>query len=160
MISLKYIIPAALLLLSFVCYQAYSRGLYTLFNTTNLERVSIRQAQKILAEQSVTILDVRDVNEFRVSHIEDAHRYQDGMLDTLDHNIPILVYCTVGVRSNKLAKTMLEKGFSEVYDLKDGIIGWSNTKLPVVNTRNEVTDSIHVYNQYFGQLLKEGIPIY
>lgn len=160
MISLKYLIPALLLLLSFVGYQVYSRGFYTLLNTSNLERVSVKQAQKILAQQSVTILDVRDENEYAVSHLKDAHRYEDGMLDSLDINVPVLVYCTVGVRSNKLAKTMLEKGFSEVYDLKDGIIGWSNTKLPVVNIRNERTDSIHVYNQYFGQLLKEGIPIY
>lgn len=160
MISLKYIIPAVLILLSFVCYQAYSRGIYTLFNAGDLERVGNKQAQKILAQPSVTILDVRDLNEYSVSHLEGAHRYEEGMLDTLEQNKPVLVYCTVGVRSNKLAKTMIEKGFSEVYDLKDGIIGWSNAELQVVNTRNEATDSVHVYNQYFGKLLKKGIPIY
>jgi predicted sulfurtransferase len=82
------------------------------------------------------------------------------MLEKLDRNVPILVYCTVGVRSNKLANTLLDKGFTEVFDMKDGIIGWSNAKFPIVNQDNELTDSVHVYSEYFGLLLKKGIPVY
>ncbi len=157
---LKYIVPGVILLLSIVCYQVYRRGLFTFLNNSNLERVDAHEAAQLLSRKPLTILDVRDANEFEVSHLEGALRYKEGLLENLDPKSPILVYCTVGVRSNKLAKTLRELGFNEIIELQDGLIGWSNAQLPLVNSANQSTDSIHVYNQYFGNLLKKGTAVY
>lgn len=160
MAYLKYIIPGVLILLTFVGYQVYRRGFFTFLNSNNLERVDANKAAKLLSNGAITILDVRDENEFNVSHLTGALRYKEELLEGLDHNAPVLVYCTVGLRSNKLAQTLREKGFNEIIELQDGLIGWANAQLPLVNSSNKITDSIHVYNQYFGRLLKEGTPVY
>lgn len=160
MAYLKYIIPGALILLSLLGYQVYRRGFFTFLSSTNLERVDASEASKLLSKGALTILDVRDENEFDVSHLAGAKRYEEGVLKGLDPKMPVLVYCTVGIRSNKLAQTLRDQGFSEIIELQDGLIGWSNAQLPLVNSMNKDTDSIHVYNQFFGKLLKEGVPVY
>lgn len=160
MAYLKYIIPVVLILLTLVGYQVYRRGFFTFLNNANLERVDANEAAKMLSKGAITILDVRDENEFDVSHLTGALRYEEELLEGLDPNAPVLVYCTVGLRSNKLAQTLREQGFNEIIELQDGLIGWSNAQLPLVNSSNKITDSIHVYNQYFGRLLKEGTPVY
>lgn len=160
MAYLKYIIPGVLILLTLVGYQVYRRGFFTFLNNANLERVNASDAVELLSKGDITILDVRDENEFDVSHLTGAVRYEEGMLESLDPDAPVLVYCTVGLRSNKLAQSLREQGFNEIIELQDGLIGWSNAQLPLVNSSNKITDSIHVYNQYFGRLLKEGTPVY
>ncbi len=160
MTYLKYIVPGVILLLSIVCYQVYRRGLFTFLNNSNLERVDAQKAAQLISKDTLTILDVRDANEFEVSHLKGALRYDESLLESLDPKAPILVYCTVGIRSNKLAKTLRDQGFNKIIELQDGLIGWSNAQLPLVNSVNQSTDSIHVYNQYFGNLLKKGIAVY
>ena len=160
MTYLKYIIPAVLILLTIVGYQVYRRGIYTFLGNSNLERVDALEAEKLLSKNSYTILDVRDENEFEVSHINGALRYEEHLLENLDPNKPLLVYCTIGVRSNRLAKSLADLGFKKIIELKDGLIGWSNAQLPMVNSSNDTTDSIHVYNQYFSTFLKKGTPVY
>lgn len=160
MTYLKYIIPAVLILLTIVGYQVYKRGIYTFLGNSNLERVDALEAEKLLSEKAYTILDVREGNEFEVSHINGALRYEESLLQNLDPNKPLLIYCTAGIRSNKLAKSLTDMGFKKVIEMQDGLIGWSNAQLPMVNSSNKITDSIHVYNQYFATFLKKGTPVY
>lgn len=160
MAYLKFIIPGAVILLSLVFYLIYQRGLFTLFNNEHLERVDADEAASLIADNTYTILDVRDENEFAISHLEGAIRFEEKVLERLNPKEPVLVYCTVGLRSNKLAQTLREEGFSKIVELQNGLIGWSNAELPMVNSSNSTTDSVHVYNQYFGTLLKKGTAVY
>lgn len=156
----KSIILGLLVILALSSYQIYQRGYFTLFNMEKVKRINPSDAQQLLSEKPMTILDVRDENEYTISHLEGALRYQEDLLTGLDKSKPIMVYCTVALRSNKLAKRLQKQGFSEVYELKNGLIGWSNASLPMKDSNNELTEEVHVYNRFFGAFLKKGIPIY
>lgn len=43
----------------------------------------------------------------------------------------VLVYCRSGNRSAVAARFLEQNGFKQVYNLKDGIIGWKKAGLPV-----------------------------
>ncbi|WP_176723304.1 rhodanese-like domain-containing protein [Roseivirga misakiensis] len=125
-----------------------------------VKRIQPKEALSLLKDNPITILDVRDEIEYTVSHLKGAVRYEEGMLDDLEKNQPILVYCTVSLRSNKLAKRLQKQGFNQIYELKNGLIGWSNANMPMVDTQNSNTDEVHVYNRFFGTFLKKGTAVY
>ena len=135
------------------------RGIYSFWHN-KVERVSNAACQIVIEEQKPIILDARNPEEFAISHLEYANLYTEHMLDTIDKAQPILVYCTIGVRSNSLANDLTKRGFTNVYELKKGILGWKNDLLPVVDEKNQLTDEIHVYSEFFSPFLKEGKAVY
>jgi len=87
-------------------------------------------------ENNVQLIDVRTSEEFNAGHIEGAINidfkneevfYQS--FQRLDKKNPVYVYCRSGNRSKKSADKLLEMGFSMVYDLKGGYIGWNLNEL-------------------------------
>ncbi|MEZ4686912.1 MAG: rhodanese-like domain-containing protein [Bacteroidia bacterium] len=76
-------------------------------------------------------LDTRPETEFGVSHIPGARRIgymprEAHVLEGLDKDQPIVVYCTVGWRSSKVGAWLMTLGFTRVYNLYGGIIVWAN----------------------------------
>ncbi len=145
------------LLVGFLFYES---GIYTWRMTKKVQRIKAKEATQIIAHQTPTILDARTEEEFALSHIEGALRFEESLLDSLPKNHPVLVYCTIGVRSNRVARQLRNAGFSLVYDMKDGILGWANSELPVVNSAGLPSDSIHTYNKSFSLLLRKGKAVY
>jgi rhodanese-related sulfurtransferase len=45
---------------------------------------------------------------------------------------PVLIYCATGNRSTVAARILLEAGFDQVVNMRDGIAGWWRNRLPVV----------------------------
>lgn len=81
--------------------------------------------------KELTVLDVRTEAEFNSSHITGAVNY--NVLDSiqfmqqiqeLDKDETYLVYCKSGKRSAKAAKWMEQQGFTHIYNMKEGILGW------------------------------------
>jgi phage shock protein E len=76
------------------------------------------------------LLDVRTPEEYAEAHLGGStlmNIYDNNFeqqLETLDKNVPVLVYCRSGGRSGKAMQMMREKGFSEVYNLEGGITTW------------------------------------
>jgi predicted sulfurtransferase len=46
------------------------------------------------------------------------------LIEALDKEKPVMVYCKSGGRSARAASILKDKGFENVYDLDGGIIGW------------------------------------
>ncbi|MEM7102144.1 MAG: rhodanese-like domain-containing protein [Bacteroidota bacterium] len=106
------------------------------------------------------ILDTREQHEFVVSHIKNAVwvGYSDFNLDQTLHfpkDTAILVYCSVGYRSEKIGEQLLKVGFSNVHNIYGGIFNWKNKGFPVYRNGME-TDSLHVYGKGWGFFLREG----
>ncbi|MBX3238335.1 MAG: thioredoxin [Chitinophagaceae bacterium] len=84
------------------------------------------------------VVDVRTPEEFQTGFIEGARNidiYDAGFLQqlqSLDRNLPVMVYCKGGGRSADAARQLEKMGFKEVYDLAGGIMLWENKGLPVV----------------------------
>ncbi len=93
--------------------------------------ITVPEAKTILAEEpNAIILDVRTPEEFQEGHIENAiliNFFDDNFEEQvalLDKNKPVLIYCRSGNRSNKAGKILADLGFTEIYDITEGYVGW------------------------------------
>ncbi|SIQ87398.1 rhodanese-like domain-containing protein [Maribacter ulvicola] len=116
---------------------------------------------------SITFLDTREKEEFKVSHLENAIwvGYKDFdkqlVLDTItDKTQPIIVYCSIGVRSEDIGEKLSELGYTSILNLYGGIFDWKNKGGTVFNDKEMATDSVHAFSKHWGKLLHEGIKVY
>lgn len=112
-----------------------------------------------------TILDAREEAEYNVSHIESAVwvGYEDfdrERLKGVDLNEPIVVYCSVGYRSEKITDQLIYLGYTNVFNLYGGIFEWVNQGNPVYNNNGTETEKVHAYNRAWGAWLSEGEKVY
>ncbi len=83
------------------------------------------------------MLDVRTPKEVAEGHIANATNIDyfspefKAELAKLDKTRPVLVYCHSGRRSGNTMAALQEMGFSEVYNLETGIVGWEAAGLPI-----------------------------
>lgn len=120
---------------------------------------------QILAQKKIILLDTRTKEEYEVSHINGADfvgydTFTPDMVKNLDKSRLIVVYCSVGYRSEKIGEKLLELGFTNVQNLYGGIFEWKNHEHTVVNSHNIPTDSVHTYNSHWAIFLKKGIKVY
>lgn len=116
-------------------------------------------------KKQIILLDTRSLAEFEVSHLAQARlvnytTFSVSQLKDIPLDVPIVVYCAVGVRSEKVGEKLLAAGYKNVHNLYGGIFKWKNQGLPVVNSANLPTDSVHTYNRYWAVWLTKGIKIY
>ena len=153
----------ALVLVSFVLiaglFASHPRIMAGIWAMSQVESLSVEQAALRMANGELMVIDTRTREEFEVSHLENAVLAEDLDFSQLSKNQEILVYCTVGLRSSELGATLNEKGFQHIYNLKSGIIKWKNDGLPVYNSNQNSTDSVHVYSPIFRYWLNHGHAI-
>src|ERR1017187_1032418 len=87
----------------------------------SIHNVSPTDADKLLAEGGVLLLDVRTQKEFQDGHIPSAHLIPltdlpRRMTEITDKTQPILVYCGTGTRSAKAARLLYREGYKDVYN--------------------------------------------
>lgn len=117
-----------------------------------------------LAPEDVLFFDVREDDEFAVSRIEGAVRVEPGT-DAEDFlrahgdaiaGKAVVLYCSVGVRSSRLAERLLalgeDAGPVALYNLEGGLFNWHNAGKPVVDGEGD-TPAIHPYNRRWGRLI-------
>ena len=105
-----------------------------------------------------TVLDARPEAEFEVGRLESARRvgFRDFSKKTvvdLPKDKPVLVYCSVGYRSEKIGEKLQKLGFTKVYNLRGGIFDWYNHGYPVFDEKGQ-TDRVHPYDKEWGKWLK------
>jgi thioredoxin len=90
--------------------------------------------QKIKTISDYQLLDVRTADEFaekRISNAVNMDFYDERFKEhaaLLDKSKPTFVYCLVGGRSKEAVRILLQEGFSEIYELKGGIMAWEKDK--------------------------------
>ena len=96
-------------------------------------KITAVKAKKIMDDhEKVTVLDVREPDELVEGYIENSKLIPLGEVSEraekeLDKNIPVLVYCRSGRRSEMAGKVLSEMGY-KVYDF-GGIIDWPFDKI-------------------------------
>ena len=73
---------------------------------------------------------------------------------------PLVVYCSIGVRSEKIGEKLKEAGYKKVYNLYGGIFKWKNSGNPVVDSNGEPTEKVHAYSRYWGRFLTNAEKVY
>ena len=103
-----------------------------------INKVSVQQAEEIIAVEGVKVVDVRTKSEFTEKHIKNAVNIEvenddlNSYLDTMDKTQPLLVYCNKGGQSARCAKILQDKGFTLIYDMKGGITKWEESGRQVI----------------------------
>ena len=120
-----------------------------------------------LEKTKYIILDSREHNEYLVSHIPNAifvgfDDFKTKKVSALikNRNTPIVVYCSIGVRSEQIGEKLQKLGYTNVYNLYGGIFEYKNKGGKVVNVKNKETDSVHAFSKQWGVYLTKGIKIY
>lgn len=102
------------------------------------ELVDAATAYEITQEPpSEVILDVRTPEEYAEAHLEGSVLIDfysptfESELDELDKDVPYLVYCRSGNRSESAVQMMKDLGFTEVYEIEGGILSWASAGYPL-----------------------------
>ncbi len=113
----------------------------------------------------VTLLDTRSKAEYNVSHIKgsqfvDYDSFDPKTIKAIPKDKEIVVYCSVGYRSERIGEKLQKAGYKNVKNLYGGIFGWKNEDYEVVGATNQPTDSVHTYNHMWGKWLFKGTKVY
>lgn len=124
-----------------------------------------RLASMLAKPDNVLLLDVRELQEYNVSHLPGALQIQplsalnsSGFLPTESavKNKTVVFYCSVGVRSSRMAEKLQYElkhcGALAVYNLQGGIFAWHNENRILVNHDGR-TDFVHPFDDKYKQLL-------
>ena len=161
----KYIPPFIILLFSTLisCGQrTFDEKMESLYKKT----VPLIKADSLKSRlNDAVLLDTRAKTEYEISHLEGARfvDYEDfdlKFVDDLSKDQEIVVYCSVGYRSERIGEKLQEAGYTNVKNLYGGIFGWKNDGNEVVGLNNQPTDSVHTYNRIWGKWLFKGIKVY
>ena len=119
-------------------------------------------ADSIKCESDWLILDSRELVEFKTSHLPNAkwvgaHDFSICKLSGTPKDAKVVVYCSIGVRSEKIAEKLIASGFSNVWNLYGGIFGWANEHKTLIEGDQTPTLVVHGYNQKWAKLLDHHI---
>ena len=109
-------------------------------------------------QNEVHIFDARERVEYDVSHIKDAEYigYDDFNPERLKHipkDTKIVLYCSIGYRSEKIGEKLLSLGYTEVYNLYGSIFEWVNRGNTIQDKNGNPTTKVHTYNQSWSKWL-------
>lgn len=115
--------------------------------------VPLMDTEKLKLElHDFVILDTREKEEYDISHIPNAEFVGYKNLDweklsNLEKDQPIVLYCSVGYRSEKIGKKLKKAGFKKVYNLYGSLFEWVNDGYELEDKEGHSTKKIHTYNQ-------------
>lgn len=141
--------------------KSYNTLLKKLLSHT-VPEITVQQCKNSIT--TYTLLDARELNEYAVSHLYNAipvgyNSFGINALANLPKTTPILVYCSVGYRSEKVTEKIIAAGYTNVQNLYGGIFEWVNAGQPVTNLLGSTTN-VHPYNSTWGIWLKKGTKKY
>ena len=119
----------------------------------------------IQVKEEVILLDAREKKEFEISHIPGAIwvGYDDFSIERIkgiDKNKPVVTYCSVGYRSERIGEKLQREGFTNVQNFEGSIFRWMNDGQAVENNRGQTTNKVHGFNEKWGRWVKNGVVVY
>jgi rhodanese-related sulfurtransferase len=112
-------------------------------------------------QANMLILDARERSEYDVSHLPNAvfigyNNFEKKVLDSIPKDRPIVVYCSIGYRSEKIGEKLKKLGYTQVFNLYGSIFEWLNEGNPVVDKDGQPTRKVHTYNKAWSRWVEEG----
>ncbi|MCY7409776.1 MAG: rhodanese-like domain-containing protein [Chitinophagales bacterium] len=128
----------------------------------SVKEISVKDAAN---KKGVLFLDAREIEEYKVSHLKNAanvgyNKFDIACMKSVSKEQPIIVYCSVGYRSEKISEKLFDAGFKNVQNLYGGIFEWVNEGNVVYDSAGKPTSSVHAYDHSWGTWLKKGDKVY
>lgn len=97
----------------------------------------VEPAEVCKLRSNIKLIDVREVDEFvgELGHIPEAELMTLNTLPDVLHTLPkdqsVVFVCLAGGRSAKAAAYAKMNGWTDVYNLRGGMLLWNNLQLPI-----------------------------
>jgi rhodanese-related sulfurtransferase len=94
--------------------------------------------KKIDTKENIQFIDCRELQEWNEAHISGATLLPLSELEQKyetilkDKNAQVVIQCRSGARSMKACMFLLSKGFTDLTNVKGGIMGWMQEGFPVI----------------------------
>lgn len=162
------ILYIGLFLISFSASSQKSlNALLRINNTESIPYISVDELRMYQLNDSVLILDARERKEFDVSHIPSAkyvgydHFSSEEITEEVtEKNTPIVVYCSLGIRSEDVGEELEKAGFTNIKNLYGGIFEWKNKAYPVIDSEGKETENVHTFSKHWSRWLTKGVKVY
>lgn len=131
----------------------------------NLQHVAAEDVARMMADRSAIVFDVRTEQEYNVSHLEGAIRV-DPAIDSAEFlkthadaakGKTAVFYCSVGVRSSKLAERvgqgLKDAGSVGTQNLRGGIFAWHQEGRQLHDAKGPI-ELVHPYDKTWGRAIK------
>ena len=112
------------------------------------------------------IVDMRNHYEYEVGHFKNAievpsDTFKEQLPMAVDmlkekKDVPIIMYCTGGIRCEKASAYMLHHGFKNVFHVEGGIIEYAN-KVKEQNLENKFIGKNFVFDERLGERITDDI---
>ena len=168
-IALLFLLVIPLALVALVYFEGRRIGLDLVQRVTARKFPSVAwiapgdfaQWRKDSSRSQPLLLDARTYPEYELSHLAGARRI-DPIRPLLRHmeafarDTPIVVYCSVGYRSARVARWLGRQGFTNVRTLAGSLFEWGNDGRPM-ESNGQPTKQVHPYNEFWGGLLEAEV---
>src|SRR5262249_20624305 len=122
----------------------------------HVPEVSVEDVRhRLEAGEPLTVIDVRDPDEYREGFVEGAVPISRGFLEFKvqdaypDPDTPIVLYCLSGLRSLLAAKALHDLGYRNVASMAGGIRRWKELRLPLVKEEPLTPAQMERYSRHF-----------
>jgi rhodanese-related sulfurtransferase len=93
-----------------------------------------------LMNQGATVLDLRAAEAFAAGHINGARNFDPVQIAAAGESLkkykerPLIVYCDRGTTAAAAVRTLVQQGFTKVFNLRGGLTAWRAENLPLARS--------------------------
>lgn len=93
-----------------------------------------------LMNQGATVLDLRAADAFAAGHINGARNFDPAQIAGAGESLkkykerPLIVYCDRGTTAAAAVRTLVQQGFTKVFNLRGGLTAWRAENLPLARS--------------------------
>ena len=135
------------------------------YNTGSIDYIDVKTLKdKLDKGKDLILLDTRAQVEYDISHLKNAvwlgYEYLNLKgLEDIDKNQQLIVYCSIGVRSEQIGEQLKAMGYDNIKNLYGGIFEWSNQGYPVYQDQQQ-TQKVHAYNKFWEKFLLKAEKVF
>lgn len=121
----------------------------------DVPELSPEEVKRAAQAEDVTLVDVREGEEWRTAHLPNAVHLPRGFLELQaesvlpDKEAPVILYCGGGNRSALAARTLKQLGYTNIRHMSGGITQWREAGLELVTPRKWTDRQRDRYSRHF-----------
>lgn len=102
-----------------------------------MKEITVQELKEMLDKHSdLQLIDVREAYEYEIADIGGDKIPMGtipGSIDKINKDKPVIIYCRTGNRSGQVCNFLEGSGFTNLYNLKGGILAWANEIDPAMD---------------------------